>query len=141
MKVSAIICEYNPLHNGHVHHIRETRRNGATHIIAVLSSNFVQRGDVALLNKFDRAQLAVQAGADLVIELPVAFSCAAAEDYARGAVTLLHRLGIVDELSFGSSTGDIEVIRAVRQALFRSFLRFFGSFNVDIFAFFRRLSC
>ncbi|MBR2087894.1 MAG: nucleotidyltransferase family protein, partial [Oscillospiraceae bacterium] len=116
MKVSAIICEYNPLHNGHVHHIRETRRNGATHIIAVLSSNFVQRGDVALLNKFDRAQLAVQAGADLVIELPVAFSCAAAEDYARGAVTLLHRLGIVDELSFGSSTGDIEVIELLTDA-------------------------
>ncbi len=116
MKVSGIICEYNPLHNGHVHHIRETRRNGATHIIAVLSSNFVQRGDVALLNKFDRAQLAVKAGADLVLELPVAFSCAAAEDYATGAVTLLHRLGIVDELSFGSSTGDIEVIELLTDA-------------------------
>ena len=116
MKVSAIICEYNPLHNGHVHHIRETRRNGATHVIAVLSSNFVQRGDVALLSKFDRAQLAVQAGADLVIELPVAFSCAAAEDYARGAVTLLNSLGIVDELSFGSSTGDIEVIELLTDA-------------------------
>lgn len=116
MKVSAIICEYNPLHNGHVHHIRETRRHGATHIIAVLSSNFVQRGDVALLNKFDRAQLAVQAGADLVVELPVAFSCAAAEDYATGAVTLLNELGIVDELSFGSSTGDIEVIDLLTDA-------------------------
>lgn len=116
MKVSAIICEYNPLHNGHIHHIRETRRHGATHIIAVLSSNFVQRGDVALLNKFDRAQLAVQAGADLVLELPVAYSCAAAEDYATGAVTLLHRLGIVDELSFGSSTGDIEVIELLTDA-------------------------
>ena len=118
MKVSGIICEYNPLHNGHIYHIRETRRNGATHIVAILSSNFVQRGDVALLSKFDRAQLAVMAGADLVIELPVAFSCAAAEDYATGAVTLLNSLGIVDELSFGSSTGDIEVIELLTDASF-----------------------
>lgn len=116
MKVSAIICEYNPLHNGHVHHIQETRRHGATHIIALLSSNFVQRGDVALLPKFDRAQLAVRAGADLVIELPVAFSCAAAEDYATGAVTLLHSLGIVDELSFGSSAGDLEDLSLLTEA-------------------------
>ncbi|MDE5565148.1 MAG: nucleotidyltransferase family protein [Oscillospiraceae bacterium] len=108
MKVSAIICEYNPLHNGHVHHIQETRRKGATHIICLLSSNFVQRGDVALLNKFDRAQLAVRAGADLVLELPTSFSCAAAETYASGAVSLLRQLGIVDELSFGCSTGDLE---------------------------------
>lgn len=118
MKVSAIICEYNPLHNGHVHHIRETRRHGATHIIAVLSSNFVQRGDVALLSKFDRAQLAVKAGADLVLELPVAFSCAAAEDYAMGGVSLLDQLGIVEELSFGSSTGDIEVMSLLTEASF-----------------------
>lgn len=116
MKVSAIICEYNPLHNGHVYHIKETRRNGATHIIALLSSNFVQRGDVALLSKFDRAQLAVKAGADLVIELPAAFSCAAAEDYASGAITLLEQLGIVDELSFGCSTGDIEVLSLLTDA-------------------------
>ena len=88
MKVSAIICEYNPLHNGHVHHIEETRRNGATHIVCILSSNFVQRGDVALLSKFDRARLAVKAGADLVIELPTPFSCASAEVYASGAVSM-----------------------------------------------------
>lgn len=116
MKVSAVICEYNPLHNGHVYHIRETRRNGATHIIALLSSNLIQRGDVALLSKFDRAQLAVRAGADLVIELPSAFSCAAAEDYATGAITLLDRLGIVDELSFGCSTGDLEILSLLTEA-------------------------
>ncbi len=116
MKISGIICEYNPLHNGHVHHIQETRRHGATHIICVLSSNFVQRGDVALLSKFDRAQLAVRAGADLVIELPVAFSCAAAEDYAKGAISLLNSLGVVEELSFGSSTGRLETIQLLTEA-------------------------
>lgn len=116
MKVSAIICEYNPLHNGHVHHIQETKRHGATHLVCVLSSNFVQRGDVALLSKFDRAKLAVKAGADLVLELPVAYSCAAAEVYATGAVSLLNKLGIVDELSFGSSSGDIESIALLTEA-------------------------
>ncbi|MCR4644956.1 MAG: nucleotidyltransferase family protein [Oscillospiraceae bacterium] len=116
MKTSAIICEYNPLHNGHVHHIEETRRHGATHILCILSSNFVQRGDVALLSKFDRAHLAVMAGADLVIELPTPFSCAAAENYASGAVSLIDRLGIADELSFGSSTGNIEDIDHLTEA-------------------------
>ncbi len=116
MKVSAIICEYNPLHNGHLHHIEETRKNGATHLIGVLSSNFVQRGDVAMISKFDRAHLAVNAGIDLVIELPSPFSCAAAEVYATGAISLLNALGIVDELSFGSSLGDMESIFLLKEA-------------------------
>ena len=116
MKVSAIICEYNPLHNGHVYHIRETRRNGATHIICVLSSSFVQRGDVALLSKFDRARLAVKAGAALVIELPSPYSCAAAEVYASSGVALLNSLGVVDELSFGCTSGDMETISLLTEA-------------------------
>lgn len=116
MKVSAIICEYNPLHNGHVHHIRETKRGGATHLICLLSSSFVQRGDVALLSKFDRARLAVKAGADLVIELPSPFSCAAAEIYAGSAVSMLKSLGIVDELSFGCISGDMETISLLTEA-------------------------
>ena len=116
MKVSAIICEYNPLHNGHVHHIRETRANGATHVIGVMSGNFVQRGDTALLNKFDRARLALQCGVDLVIELPVAFATASAELFATGAVSILHNLGIVDELSFGSSCSDQECLELLAEA-------------------------
>ena len=64
MKVSGIICEYNPFHNGHLHHIRETRKNGATHIVAVMSGNFVQRGDTAVMDKHDRARLAVRSGPD-----------------------------------------------------------------------------
>lgn len=116
MKVSAIICEYNPLHNGHVHHIRQTRAHGATHIIGVMSSNFVQRGDAALLSKFDRADLAVRSGMDLVIELPVAFSTASAEYYAMGAVSILNNLNIVNELSFGSSFTSKEKMELVMEA-------------------------
>ena len=108
MKVSGIICEYNPFHNGHLYHIRETRKNGATHIVAVMSGNFVQRGDTAVMDKLERARLAVRSGADLVIELPVQYSLASAEKFAEGAVWLLDSLGIVEELSFGSECGDAE---------------------------------
>lgn len=107
MKISGIVCEYNPFHNGHRYHIEETRKNGATHIIAVMSGNFVQRGDIAVLDKFTRAEIAVKSGADLVIELPVQYSLAPAELFARGAIHLLHSLGVVDEISFGSEIGDI----------------------------------
>ncbi len=107
MKISGIVCEYNPFHNGHKYHIEETRKNGATHIVAVMSGNFVQRGDVAVLDKFKRAEIAVKSGADLVIELPVQYSLAPAELFARGAVYLLHSLGVVDEISFGSECGDV----------------------------------
>ena len=57
MKVSGIVCEYNPFHNGHNYHIKKTRENGATHIVAVMSGNFVQRGDVAVISKFERAKV------------------------------------------------------------------------------------
>ena len=108
MKVSGIVCEYNPFHNGHLYHIKRTRENGATHIAAVMSGNFVQRGDVAVIDKLERARLAVRSGADLVIELPVQYCLASAENFAAGAVSLLDSLGAVDELSFGSECGDTD---------------------------------
>lgn len=111
MKISGIICEYNPFHNGHLHHIRETKKNGATHIVAVMSGNFVQRGDVAYMDKLDRARLAVRSGADLVIELPVQYSLSSAEKFAEGAVYLLDCLGAVDEISFGSECGDVDKLQ------------------------------
>lgn len=117
MKVSGIVCEYNPFHNGHAYHIEETRKNGATHIVCIMSGNFVQRGDLAVLDKFTRAELAVRSGADLVIELPVAYCLSSAEIFARGAVYLLDSLGCVDEISFGSECGDMcKIISAMNIA-------------------------
>ncbi len=110
MKISGIVCEYNPFHNGHLYHIEETRKHGATHIVAIMSGNFVQRGDVALINKFERAKTAVKCGVDLVIELPVAYCLGPAEVYARGAMYLLKGLGCVEELSFGSECGDLSLL-------------------------------
>lgn len=116
MKVSGIVCEYNPFHNGHKYHIAKTRENGATHIVAVMSGNFVQRGDVAVMDKFERARLAVQNGVDLVIELPVAYALSSAEGFSRAALYILNSLGCVDELSFGSECGDIHRLIEAAQA-------------------------
>ncbi|MCQ2407089.1 MAG: nucleotidyltransferase family protein [Oscillospiraceae bacterium] len=116
MKISGIICEYNPFHNGHLYHIQETRNNGATHIVGVMSGNFVQRGDVAVINKFERAKAAVRCGVDLVIELPVAYCLSSAETYAKGAMYILKGLGCVDELSFGSECGDLSLLTAAVKA-------------------------
>ncbi len=116
MKISGIICEYNPIHNGHIYHVEKTRQNGATHIVAVMSGNFVQRGDVALINKFERAKTAVKCCADLVIELPVAYAMSNAETFARGAVHILDSLGCVNEISFGSECGNTECLKVAAEA-------------------------
>ena len=110
MKVSGIVCEYNPFHSGHLYHIQQTRKNGATHIVSVMSGSFVQRGDAAVMDKIKRARLAVKSGVDLVIELPVQYSLSPAESFASGAVWLLNSLGAVDELSFGSECGDVRTL-------------------------------
>lgn len=117
MKVCGIVAEYNPFHNGHRFHIEETRRAGATHIVAVMSGNFVQRAEPAVISKFDRARLAILGGADLVIELPVQYAVSSSERFARGAVALLEALGCVDEISFGSEAGNIASLRAAAKAV------------------------
>lgn len=112
MKICGIIAEYNPFHNGHRYHIEQTRaRYGATHIAAVMSGNFTQRGDAAIFDKYRRAETALKNGADLVIELPVAYALASAEQFALGGVALLNALGCVELLSFGSESGDVNALR------------------------------
>ena len=111
MKISGIISEYNPFHNGHLYQISKTRKNGATHIVSVMSGNYVQRGDISVIDKFKRARLAVNYGVDLVIELPVIYSLSTAETFSRGAVSILNSLGCVDSISFGSECGSIELLK------------------------------
>ena len=94
MKTYGIVCEYNPFHNGHVYQIEETKKQtGADHIVAVMSGNYVQRGDVAIIDKFRRAEIAVRNGVDLVVELPVPYSLTNAEVFARASVILMGALG------------------------------------------------
>ncbi len=114
MKTAAIICEYNPFHSGHKFHIDETKRKtGADAIIAVMSGNFVQRGDVAVFKKETRAKIALENGADLVLELPARYSSASAEIFAKSAVDIINSLGIVDYLSFGAECEDLTRLSAL----------------------------
>ena len=117
MKTAAVICEYNPFHNGHKYQLEQTRAAGATHIVAVMSGDFTQRGDLAIADKFSRARTALENGADLVIELPVKYSLCAAEGFARGAVGIISALRCVDTLSFGSECGSIPALREAAGAV------------------------
>lgn len=101
MKICGIVSEYNPFHFGHKFHIEKSLGAGATHIVAVMSGNVVQRGSVAVFDKHYRARKAVKNGVNLVIELPCPYSCASGELFARGAVSILKGLGCVDMISFG----------------------------------------
>lgn len=116
MKTTAIICEYNPFHNGHMYQIQQARKNGATHVVAIMSGNFVQRGELALFDKHLRAEVAIKCGADLVLELPVPYCVSSAELFARGAVHIINSIGCVDSLSFGSECGDIELLKLASEA-------------------------
>ena len=118
MKIAAIIAEYNPFHNGHALHIQHTRAEcGATHVVAIMSGDFVQRGDAACIDKHARALMALRGGVDLVVELPLPWAMAGAETFARGGVGLAAGLGCVDALSFGSECGSLDLIQqAARRA-------------------------
>lgn len=112
MKIAGIIAEYNPLHAGHQYHLHQTRQlTGADYVLAVISGNFVQRGEPAIFDKSIRTHMALLSGADLVLELPAPFACGSAEDFAMGAVSLLTKLGVVTHLSFGSECGKLAPMR------------------------------
>ena len=103
MRTVGIIAEYNPFHSGHEYHLKEAKKkSGADYAIIVMSPDFVQRGTPAVFDKYMRTEMALRAGADLVLELPVCYACGSAEFFAEGAVALLDRLGVVDALCFGS---------------------------------------
>lgn len=107
MKICATIAEYNPLHNGHLKHIDYIKNVlKAERLIVLMSGNFTQRGEPAILDKFTRARHAVLAGADLVIELPTVFATANAETFATGAINIINQLGVVDGVCFGVESGD-----------------------------------
>ncbi len=111
MKTVGIVAEYNPFHNGHAYQIRRAKELAhADYCVVVMSGDFVQRGAPALMDKYLRAECALKNGADLVLELPVCYALSSAETFAKGAVALLDRLGVVDALCFGSECGDINLL-------------------------------
>lgn len=107
MKVCAIVAEYNPLHNGHLHHINSVKKT-ADAIVVIMSGHIMQRGSLAIYDKWSRTQAALNCGADLVIELPTAFSCSSAERFAHSAIYLIKELKYINMINFGSESGDID---------------------------------
>jgi len=111
-KVAGIIAEYNPIHDGHIYHLKKTREmSKADFVVAVMSGYFTQRGAPAVLGKWERARAAVDAGVDLVLEMPFMYACSSAEYFARGGVGVLAGLGCTDYISFGSECGDISMLK------------------------------
>jgi len=118
MNTAGIIVEFNPLHNGHIEHINKSREiTGCDNIIAVMSGNFVQRGEPAIYDKWQRTKMALQNGVDIVLELPVPYVIAGADYFARAGVGILHASGVVDALCFGSESGNLHEIKTAGEIL------------------------
>lgn len=118
MKICACIAEYNPFHLGHLKHIDYIKNElKAEKVIVVMSGNFTQRGECAVLDKFTRAKHAIIAGADAVIELPSVFAIGNAEVFAKGAIKVINSLGIVDSICFGIESGTKEEYLNLAQAM------------------------
>lgn len=119
MKITAIICEYNPLTYGHLKHLEKAREEtGADAIVCVMSGSFTQRADSAVANKYLRAEVAVRLGADIVVELPSIYAISPADNFAYGAIKVLSELPEIDYLSFGSECGDSRLIESAANLLF-----------------------
>ena len=118
MRVCAVICEYNPFHNGHARHLALAReKSSADFMLCLMSGALTQRGAFARHDKWLRARMALLGGADLVLELPCRFACAPAPDFASGGVALLRALGVVTHLSFGCEAQSLDILFAARDAL------------------------
>lgn len=118
MNLTGIITEYNPFHNGHLHHLTEAKKcSGCDGVVCIMSGNFVQRGGPALVDKWQRTAMALNNGVDLVIELPVYYAVSSAEFFAHGAVSILNSLGVINNIFFGSECGNPDVLFKIAQVL------------------------
>jgi predicted nucleotidyltransferase len=125
MNTTALIVEYNPFHNGHQYHLRESKKiTGNDNLIVIMSGNFTQRGDAAILDKWARTRQALSCGADLVIELPLIYDIRSAEYFAYYSILSLEKSNIVDSIVFGSEAGNIKIISAIAEALTNESLDF-----------------
>ena len=118
MHIVGIIAEYNPFHNGHLHQIVATKKQTqCDYIVVVMSGHFTQRGEAAITDKFTRTQMALKAGVDLVLELPIPYATASAERFAQGAISLLQQTGLIHTLSFGSECGDVALLKLIAERI------------------------
>lgn len=118
MKVAGIIAEYNPFHSGHAYLAEKARMAGHTHTVAVMSGNFVQRGEPALMHHSVRTKAALECGIDLVLQLPCVYAVSSAQSFAGAGVEILNALGLVDSLVFGSECGNANDIVNTAKAVY-----------------------
>lgn len=117
--VLGIIAEYNPFHNGHLYHLEQAKmQTNSDYTVCIMSGNFVQRGNTAIVDKWTRTKMCIENGIDLVIELPTIYSTSSAENFAMGAVKMLNSLKVVDFLSFGSENCEIDVLNNIATVLY-----------------------
>lgn len=118
-KVLGIVGEYNPFHNGHLYHLEQSKKmTGSTYTVAIMSGNFTQRGSTSLIDKWSKAEIALQNGIDLVLELPILYATSSAENFADGAVKILDSLKVVDYISFGAETSNIDILDKLADVLY-----------------------
>ncbi|MDK2945416.1 MAG: hypothetical protein PWQ85_160 [Geotoga sp.] len=119
MNSLGVVVEYNPFHKGHLYHLKKAKeKTNPTHIIAVMSGNFVQRGEPSLINKFARTKMALNNGIDLVVELPFVYSIQDAGGFANGSVGTLARMGKINNLVFGSESNNLELLDEIAEIIY-----------------------
>lgn len=117
--VLGIVAEYNPFHNGHLYHLLKSKeKSNADYVVAVIGGNFTQRGEASLIDKWTKAEMAIANGVDLVIELPTIYSVSSAENFADGAIKILNSLKIVDTISFGIESEDLNKLNIIANILY-----------------------
>lgn len=117
--VLGIIAEYNPFHNGHLYHLLKSKEEAkADSVVAIIGGNFTQRGEASLFDKWTKAEMALANGVDLVIELPTLYSTSSAENFAEGAIKILNSLKVVDTISFGTETEDLNKLNNIANVLY-----------------------
>ncbi len=131
MKVAGIIAEFNPFHNGHALLVQKAREAGYTHVVAVMSGNFVQRGEPAVFHHSVRTKAAIENGVDLVLQLPCVYAMSGAQSFARAGAEILNALGTVDSLVFGSECGNTGLLSQTADVVYGEDIKPFLSEELD----------
>lgn len=119
-KIGAIICELNPIHFGHKYLVEQAKKSGITHLVGIISSNFVQRGEPSIISKQTRAKIALECGFDLIVEIPSIWSMSTAERFAKSGVHIANGLGCIDTLIFGSECGNLDILDKISSTVLSS---------------------
>ncbi len=131
MQFCGIICEFNPFHNGHKYLIEQAKKQTNEKIVCLMSGDFVQRGEPAIVEKYSRAKTAIQNGADIVLELPTIFACSNAENFAFGAIKILDSMN-ASHIAFGVENTSVDILKRIAEIKFNNSLSFQKSFKNEI---------